>query len=88
MSTKKAIGYSEFTDRVYLGRQNRSKGIWIGDKEDITSDFLAVCSVYFKNGVREVNVSNGKKELFIGINKDDKQIKSLIKYLEKLVEND
>lgn len=36
MSTKKGIGYSPLTERVYIGRQNRLKGTWIGEKEDIT----------------------------------------------------
>lgn len=85
MSTRKGIGYSPLTDKVYLGRQDRVKGMWIGDKEDITNDFLRVSAEYFsKNTVRTVNVSNGTKEIFIHCGDSKAEIESVIKYLKSL----
>ena len=34
MSIKKGIGYSPLTEKIYLGKQNQEKGMWIGEKED------------------------------------------------------
>lgn len=85
MSTRKGIGYSPLTDKVYLGRQDRVKGMWIGDKEDITNDFLRVSAEYFsKNTVRTVNVSNGTKEIFIHCGDSKAEIESVIKHLKSL----
>lgn len=86
ISSRKGIGYSPLTDKVYLGRQNREKGIWIGEKEDITNDFLQVSSQFFeKNTVRTINVSNGSKEIFIHCGDSKKEIESVINYLKKLI---
>jgi len=86
MSTKKGIGYSELSERVYLGRQNREKGMWIGEKEDITSDFLNVANAYFTEGTcREVTTSDGKINLMLNIKKDEESIKRCIKHLQKLL---
>ena len=32
---KNGIGYSPLTDKVYLGKQNTEKRLWVGDKKDI-----------------------------------------------------
>ena len=88
MSTKKGIGYSPLTDRVYIGRQNREKGMWIGEKEDITNDFLAVSSQFFEvNSIREINVSSGRKEVHICVDGTEKGIKGAIKHLQKMLES-
>jgi hypothetical protein len=88
MSTKKGIGYSPLTDRVYIGRQNREKGMWIGEKEDITNDFLAVSSQFFEvNSIREINVSSGRKEIHICVDGTEKGIKGAIKHLQKMLES-
>ena len=42
MATKTGIGYSPLSDKVYLGKQNTEKRMWVGEKSDITSDFIAV----------------------------------------------
>jgi hypothetical protein len=83
MSTRKGIGYSPLTEKIYLGRQNKSKGLWIGDKEDITSDFIHVAFQYFEeNTVRKIG--NSKTEnLFINIKNDKKSIEKVIKHLQK-----
>jgi hypothetical protein len=47
MAVKNGIGYSPLTDKVYLGKQNTEKRLWVGDKKDITNEFLAVASEFF-----------------------------------------
>ena len=48
MAVKNGIGYSPLTDKVYLGKQNTEKRLWVGDKKDITNEFLAVASEFFE----------------------------------------
>jgi hypothetical protein len=48
MATKNGIGYSPLTDKVYLGKQNTEKRIWVGEKKDITNEFLAVSHEFFE----------------------------------------
>jgi hypothetical protein len=87
MATKNGIGYSPLTDKVYLGKQNTEKRIWIGEKKDITNEFLAVSSEYFEeNTIREIGASDGKKNLFINIKKDKESIEKVIKNLNKRLE--
>lgn len=82
-STKKGIGYSPLTDKVYLGRQNKEKGLWIGEKEDITQQFLHVSFQYFEEStVRTISTGN-KKNLIINVVKDKKGIESAINRLQK-----
>ena len=41
------------------GKQNKEKGLWVGEKEDITSDFLDVAYHYFsENSVRNKYIYN------------------------------
>ena len=83
MSTRKGIGYSGLSDKVYLGKQNREKGMWVGEKEDITNDFLNVCFEYFEEGTMRTIRSSDYENIFINIRRDEKNIKKLIKNLEK-----
>lgn len=81
---KTGIGYSPLTDKVYLGRQNKEKRIWVGEKQDITNEFLAVASEFFEeNTIRDVGCSNGNSNLFINIKNDKKSIERVIKNLTK-----
>jgi hypothetical protein len=89
MSIKKGIGHSPLTDKVYLGKQNKEKGMWVGEKEDITNDFIAVSFAYFReNTIRTITSSDDSKNLFINIKEDkpslEKTIKNLTKMLDKL----
>ena len=83
MSARKGLGYSPITEKIYLGRQDRKKGLWIGEKEDITNDFLNVSFEYFKeNTIRNISSPKSKKEnLFINIKNDNESIERLIKKL-------
>ena len=84
MAVKYGIGYSPVTDKIYLGKQDTKKRLWVGDKKDITNEFLAVASEFFKeNTVREIDCSNGTSKLFINIKNDKASIKKLIKHLTK-----
>jgi len=86
MSIKNGIGYSPLTEKVYLGKQNTEKRLWIGDKKDITNEFLAVAHEYFEeNKVRDISCSNGKSNLFINIKNDKESIEKVIKYLQKKI---
>lgn len=84
MSTKNGIGYSPLTDKVYLGKQNQEKSMWVGNKRDITNEFLAVASAFFEeNTIRDIECSDGNSNLFINIKNDKKSIERVIKNLTK-----
>jgi hypothetical protein len=82
MAVKNGIGYSPLTEKVYLGKQNKEERIWVGEKKDITNEFLAVASEYFKeNTVRDIRCSNGKSNLFINVKNDKEGIERVMKNL-------
>lgn len=84
MAIKNGIGYSPLTEKVYLGKQNPEKRMWVGDKKDITNEFLAVASEFFEeNTVRDICCSNGALNLFINIKNDKASIEKVIKNLSK-----
>lgn len=86
MSIKKGIGYSPFTDKVYIGKQNKVKGMWVGEKEDITNDFINISFQYFEEGtVRQID-SADKENLFINIVNSKYEVEKLIKNLTKRLE--
>lgn len=66
MSIKKGIGYSPLTQKIYLGKQDKTKGMWVGDKEDITSDFINVLFQYVgKNESRKITTVNRLDETIL-----------------------
>ncbi len=84
MSTRKGIGYSPLTESVYLGRQNREKGMWIGEKEDITSDFINVVLQWVgDNESRTIDGSKGSENILINCKGDKESIEKVIKHLQK-----
>lgn len=86
--SKTGIGYSPLTDKVYLGRQNKEKRLWIGEKRDITNEFLAVAYEFFEeNTIRDIGCSNGESNLFINIKNDKKSIEKVINNLTKRLES-
>ena len=83
MSKRKGNSYSPLNDKIYLGQQDRTKGMQIGEKEDITNDWLNVAFQYFEeNTVRNIGSSN-KQNLFINVKKDKESIEKVIKRLQK-----
>jgi len=86
MSIKKGIGYSPLTEKIYLGKQNQEKGMWIGEKEDITSDFINVMFQYIEpNTQRTIRTASGSEtNIFFNIKRDKESVEKAIKYFEKL----
>lgn len=82
---KKGIGYSPLSGKVYLGKQDEKKGMWIGEKEDITSDFIHVLFQFCEpDTARVITTVNGLEEnIIINVKKDAKSIKKVISYLKK-----
>lgn len=88
MAIKKGIGYSPLTDKVYLGKQNTEKRVWIGDKKEITNEFIAVAFEYFEeNTIRDIGSSNGNSNLFINVKNDRKGIEKVIRTLKNRLAN-
>jgi hypothetical protein len=86
MSTRKGIGYSSLTEKIYLGRQNREKGMWIGPKEDITSDFINVTLEWIgDNESRTIKGDKGSDNILINCLNDKESIEKVIKHLQKLI---
>lgn len=86
MSIKNGIGYSPLTEKVYLGKQNTDKRIWVGDKKDITNEFLAVSFEFFEeNTIRKISGSSGSSNLFINIKNDKESMERVIKDLTKRI---
>jgi hypothetical protein len=84
MAIKNGIGYSPLTEKVYLGKQNSEKRMWVGEKKDITNDFIAVSFEYFQtNTIREIGSSDGSKNLFINIKNDKANLEKIITNLKK-----
>lgn len=84
MANKNGIGYSPLTDKVYLGKQNQEKGMWVGEKTDITNQFLDVAFTFFKeNSIRSIDSYSGSQNLIINIKNDKEGIKKVINFLNK-----
>ena len=83
MGFKKGIGYSALSDKVYLGKQNKEKGMWVGEKEDVTNDWLNIAFEYFEeNSIRNIGSPNSDKEnLFINILNDRESLERVGKKL-------
>ncbi|MDD4970827.1 MAG: hypothetical protein PHT07_15475 [Paludibacter sp.] len=82
---KKRIGYSPLTQKIYLGKQNKEKRMWVGEKEDITSDFIAVLMEFVGPGeVRRITTIDGIEEnIVLNIKLNKVSIEKAIKYLQK-----
>jgi len=86
MANQNGIGYSPLTEKVYMGKQNIEKRIWVGEKKDITNQFIAVAFEYFEpNTTREIDSSNGMTNIFANVEKTEKGINKMIKHLNKLL---
>ena len=84
MATKNGIGYSPLSEKVYLGKQNTEKRMWIGAKQDVTNQFIEVSFAYFEeNTIRNIGSSSGKENLFINVKNDKEGIEKIIKNLNK-----
>jgi len=78
------IGYSPLSDRIFMGRQNSKKSMWVGKKKDITNQFIDCSFHYFEeNTIRTITVEKAK-HLFIHLKISDSAIDSVIKKLQLL----
>ena len=68
------IGYSPLSERVYIGRINKKKGTWVGEKKDITNDFIQVMFQKFPENTMQQITSNGKPTHRIFIVDIDKEV--------------
>ena len=82
MKSKTGIGYGQLTDKIYLGKQNQEKGFWVGEKEDITSDFLFVLDQYLPKATMRSVYGGETKSLFIHIDETEEGIEKVIKNLQ------
>lgn len=85
MAIKKGIGYSPLTEKIYLGKQNQEKGMWVGDKEDITSDFINVMFQYVPEATSRTirGLDTNSQNIFFNVKKDKEHIEKAIKFLTK-----
>lgn len=67
---KMHLGFSELTGRIYLGRQNGN--VWVGDKRDITSEFLQIMLQKFTpKSMSEITIEDKVAYKIIVANIDD-----------------
>lgn len=84
--TKSGIGYSPLSGKVYMGKQNQTKGMWIGKKTDVTNQFIDIAFLYFEeNTFREIKSEVNRVNLFINIKKDKESIQKLINNLTETI---
>lgn len=88
MANELGIGFSPLTENVYLGKKNKSKRMWVGQKKDITEEFIDVMFQYLPTDeVREIvtEKENGEvtRNFFIHAKNDKKSLQCTIKFLEK-----
>ena len=82
MAVTSGIGYSPLTDKVYLGKQNKEKGLWVGEKKDVTQEFIACSFAYFEENKVRI-ISTGKSSnMLLNVKKDKESIEKIIKYLK------
>ena len=84
----KTIGYGNLTDKVFLGTISKDGTHWVGDKQDVTNDFLHVLNQFIPvNTTRTISVSNGEQILYMAINNTNECIDKAIKHLINLRDN-
>lgn len=57
--TVKKMGVSPITNTIYYGNVNEEKGLWVGEKKDVTDMALAAVFEWF------LNQMDGKEEFVI-----------------------
>lgn len=89
--SKLGIGLG-ISDRVYVGKINHEKGMWVGNKEDITNQFIDVMSSFIPSDKRRYidSIKDGeivKTNIFYNIVKDKESIEKAIANLTKELES-
>jgi len=80
---KMGIGYSPLSEKIYLGKQNQEKGHWVGDKKDITSDFLFVLEQYIPKQTIRTLVCGESESTVLHIANTKEGYEKAIKYLQE-----
>lgn len=76
------IGYSPLTERVFLGKQNQSKGMWVGEKKDITQQFISTMFAYIEPNTSRTIKTGKEKNIFMNIKNDKASIEMAIEFLK------
>lgn len=89
MKNELGIGLSPITDKIYLGKQNKAKRMWVGEKKDITENFLDVMFEYLSlDDVREIVTENDNekqtKHFFIHFTDDSQSIEKSLSFINSL----
>ena len=87
MSIKKGIGYSPLTEKIYLGKQNKEKSMWVGDKEDITNEFLNVLFEYVPKGSSRIIKSGSGTNIILNIEQNEVSMERAIEFLKNSIED-
>lgn len=87
MKNETGIGYSPLTENVYLGKQNPQKRMWVGEKKDITQQFIAVMFEYVPLNTTRTITNGTDENIFINISKNKDSISKLIENLKETLES-
>ena len=88
MATKSGLGLSPITQKIYFGKQNIEKRMWVGTKTDVTDSFLDVMFEYVAlDEVREIVTENDNEEetkhFFLHFKDDKESLQNAIKFIEQ-----
>lgn len=91
MNYKKGIAFSPLSERVYMGKMNREKGTFIGERTDVTQDFYMALFGFLPAGTMRV-IGSGtpgtekyKENLVMNIGTDPKSVMKAIKSLNDYI---
>lgn len=60
MTIKTGLNYSPLTGNIYWGKVNQKTGVAVGEKKDITSEFLQVMEMKFPINTHQTITVNGE----------------------------
>lgn len=91
MANKAGLGLSPITEKIYFGKQNPVKRMWVGKKEDVTDSFIDTMFEYVKKDeVREIVTENDVEgevtHFFLHSTKNKESITKMINFLNKELE--
>lgn len=53
MARKKGFGVSPITNKIFYGKQDTEKQMWVGDKTDVTNDVIAAVYEWFMGNMED-----------------------------------
>lgn len=92
MANELVLGISPMTEKIYLGKLNKAKTMWLAGKKDITNNFLDVLFQYLTlNDVREIVMENESTKkltthLFLHCEVTKDSLERNIQFLQKELE--